>query len=80
MHMATDARGVQGLGTSVQRGLACGRGRGQGQVITSQALAVLSFYHSASLRPPVQPAEGQGGGYGGKEVVVSFCPARAPGL
>lgn len=79
MHMATDARGVQGLGTSVQRGLACGRGRGQGQVITSQALAVLS-YHSASLRPPVQPAEGQGGGYGGKEVVVSLCPARAPGL
>ena len=46
-----------------------GQGTGPGHHFSSSRCALLPAFphHSASLRPPVQPAEGQGGGYGRKE-------------
>ena len=77
----TDANGVQRLGPSVQRGLACGRGREQGQVITSQALAVLSFLPFPTTVPALGPQcsrqRGRVEAMGGRKVGQNLYPARA---
>lgn len=81
---AADARGVQRLGPSIQRGLACGRGREQGQVITSQALPVLSFLPLPTTVPASGPQcsrqRSRVEAMGGRKVGQSLYPARASGL
>lgn len=67
---AADARGSEAGALRPERGLACGRAgsRARSSLLSSScALLPASPTHSASLRPPVQPAGSRVEAGGGKE-------------